>query len=134
MSTSADLGVPFVASNQATPEITHNEALYLLQALLNGVIDKGRNTPPGSPTEGDSYILGSSPTGDWSGRANCIAIRTNGGWRFMPGNNSAGTPIAMGSRQKGMHVWVRDLGGSPITGALYVWSAAAWVMVPGTQI
>ncbi len=32
------------------------------------------NAPPGSPTIGDAYIIGSAPTGAWSGNAGKIAI------------------------------------------------------------
>lgn len=40
------------------------------------------DTPPGSPTIGDAYIVGTSPTGAWSGFANDIAICTRRGWVF----------------------------------------------------
>jgi hypothetical protein len=32
------------------------------------VLDKGLNTPPVSPNDGDAYIIGTSPTGDWADR------------------------------------------------------------------
>ena len=102
MTTSPDLGLPYISSQQAQPEVTHNEALNLIQAVLNGVISLGDNTPPGSPTEGDSYVLGAAPTGFWSGRANCIAIYVGTAWDFLPGEDNSGTPIAMSSRHEGM--------------------------------
>ena len=126
MATSPDLGLPYVASQQAQPEITHNEALNLLQAMANGAIDRGTNTPPGSPTAGDIYIVGTVPTGAWAGRANCIAIYSGTAWDFIPGENSAGTPITMGTRQEGMRVWVRD------ENTLYVWDGSTWVNFAGT--
>lgn len=128
MSTTPDFGLPLIASQQATPEVTHNEALYLLQVMLNGVISFGGNTPPGSPTVGDSYIVGSAPTGAWNGKANKLAIYTAGGWRFLPGADSNGTNIAIGARHKGLHVWVRNDGGSPAGGGLYFWSGTAWTL------
>ena len=120
MSTSPDLGVPFIAGGQAQPEVTHNEAVLLLQVLQSGVIDRAVNTPAVGPTIGDAYILGAAPTGAWAGRANCVAIWNGSAWRFIPGNNSSGTPITMGARQEGMRVWVRD------ENALYVWDGSAW--------
>lgn len=134
MTTTADMGLPEVASQQVQPEVTHNEALQVLSAMLNGVIDTGRNTAPGSPTVGDAYIIGTSPTGTWAGHANAVTVYTAGGWRYLPGKDNAGTVIAMGARQKGMHVWVRDDGASPAGGALYLWKGAAWVEVPGTRV
>lgn len=115
MTTSPDLGIPYIASQQAQPEITHNEGLSLMQALLNGVISRGVNTPPGSPDEGDAYIVGESPTDDWSGRANRIAVFFGTAWLFLPGNDSNGDPIDMGARQVGLRIWVRD------EGIFYVW-------------
>ena len=120
MTTSADLGIEYLAGQQAQPEITHNTALNQLQILQTGVISVALNTPPGSPAQGDSYILGASPTGAWSGRANCIAGYFGTGWVFVPGNDSSGTPIAMGARHEGLKVW------SKTDNALYVWSGSAW--------
>lgn len=121
MSTSPDLGIPFVAAQQEQPEITHNEAIVMLQAMQVGVIQVGLNTPPGSPTDGDSYVIGPSPTGAWAGRANTVAYRTSGGWRFVPDRNSAGTIITMGARQEGMRVWDKT------TNGMYIWDGSAWV-------
>lgn len=122
MTTSPDLGIPFIDQSQGTPEVTHNEALLLLQAVTNGVIDRGVNTPAVGPTIGDAYIIGAAPTGAWAGRANCVTIWSGTAWDFIPGETSAGTPITMGSRQEGMRVWVRD------EDALYIWSGSAWTL------
>lgn len=122
MSTSADLGILYLAGQQAQPEITHNSALNQLQILQTGVISVGLDTPPGSPVQGDSYILGASPTGAWSGRANCLAGYFGTGWVFVPGNDSAGTPIAMGVRHEGLKVY------SKADNALYVWTGSAWAV------
>lgn len=109
MTTTPDLGIPELVQSQANPDITHNEALVLIQALLNGVIDKDLTAPPGSPTEGDAYLINTaSPTGAWAGHAYAVAIYWGSAWRFVPGNDDAGSPITMGSRQEGLRVWVRD--------------------------
>ncbi|HSH41354.1 MAG TPA: DUF2793 domain-containing protein, partial [Arenicellales bacterium] len=111
MSTTADFGIPLLSNQQAQPEITHNEAIALLQALANGVISRAVNTPPdGSPgpQEGDAYIVGDTPTGDWAGRENCIAVYFGTAWLFLPGDDDDGDPITMGDRQAGICIWVRD--------------------------
>ncbi len=50
------------------------------------VKDRNLSTPPVSPTLGDSYIVGPSPTGLWAGHANDIAVCVESGspiaWRF----------------------------------------------------
>lgn len=120
MTTSADLGIVYIAGQQAQPEITHNTALNQLQMLQTGVVSVGNNTPPGSPAQGDTYILGASPTGAWAGRANCIAGYFGTSWVFMPGADSSGTQIPMGVRHEGLKVY------SKADNALYVWSGSAW--------
>lgn len=37
-------------------------------------IDRGLTTPPGSPTDGDTYIIPAGATGVWASRDNQIAI------------------------------------------------------------
>lgn len=45
------------------------------------------NDPPGSPSKGDRHIVGSSPTGDFTGHTNDITWYDGSAWRFD-------TPIA----------------------------------------
>lgn len=120
MSTSAVLGLPFIAGQQSQPEVTHNQALVMLQALLNGAVAQ-QNAPPGSPAEGACYIVGTAPTGAWAARANALAIRFGGAWVFVPGVDSGGVAIAMGVEQEGMRVWNQALN------AGVVWTGTAWV-------
>lgn len=130
MTTTPDFGIPELAQAQATPEITFNEALILYQALLNGVMDATTSVPPGAPTEGDSYIVGSSPSGAWSGYENHIAIYYNGGWRFVPGVDDSGSIITIDERHEGMRVFDRD------AGELKVWqgSPLAWTGIEAAAI
>lgn len=120
MTTSPDYGVPLVAPQQNQPEVTHNEALLLLQGVWGGVVSAGLDASPGSPAEGDAYIIGGTPTGAWSGRANRIAVRVGGAWRFLPGNAADGSPLAMGTRQVGLTVFDRA------AGLFRTWTGAAW--------
>jgi hypothetical protein len=121
MSTSPDLGFPFIEQQQTEPEATHNDALVVISALLKGVISSGGNTPPGSPTAGDAYIVGTAPTGVWAGKANTIAIYYNGAWKFVPGFDNSGSQITPGARQEGMVVYDQAING------LQVWTGSAWV-------
>jgi hypothetical protein len=120
MTTSTVLGLPYIAAQQASPEITHNEALYMLEALLRGVKDR-INAPPGAPVDGDSYLITAGASGAWSGWSNHIAIRAGNAWRFVPGFDTSGTRIPIGADHEGMRVFVID------EDAFYQWSGAAWV-------
>ncbi|MGV3649834.1 MAG: DUF2793 domain-containing protein, partial [Devosia sp.] len=45
-----------------------------------------QNAPPGSPAEGDAYIVGTAPSGAWAAHATDIALYTRRGWVFaVPG-------------------------------------------------
>jgi len=83
--TSARLGLPMLAAGQAQKEITHNEALTLLDIALCAAVDgTGTNVPPANPAEGATWIVGDAPTGAWAGHADALAGWTAGGWRFVP--------------------------------------------------
>lgn len=82
MTTSPNLALAYLIASQAQKEVTHNEALNDLDALAQAsVIDRTLNTPPASPSEGATYIVGGSPTGAWSGQAENLAAYYSG-WRF----------------------------------------------------
>ena len=84
MSSTARLRVPFLAAGQAQKEFFHNEALQTLDLLVAAAVEEApRDWPPGSPVLGQCYIVGSAPTGIWTGREQCLAAFTSGGWRFI---------------------------------------------------
>lgn len=92
------LGLPFLQPGQAQKELFHNEALSLLDALVQPVVQAiGGESPPASPQLGLTWVVGEHPTGAWAGRAGAIATWTAGGWRFV-------API------DGMAVWTTDDG------------------------
>lgn len=77
------LALPLLAAGQAQKEITHNEALALIDALLCPLAEAaGLNTAPAAPVEGQAWIVGAAPDGAWTGKAHQLAIATVGGWRF----------------------------------------------------
>ena len=76
--------LPLLAISQAQKEITHNEALVRIDALLHPVVVAELSTPP-LPTEADigkSWLVGASSTGEWAGKSGQLAIWVGGGWRF----------------------------------------------------
>ena len=61
----------------------YNADLQKLDALvMPSVKTIGDDAPPGSPSNGDRYIVGSSPSGDWSGHAGELAIYLVSAWVF----------------------------------------------------
>ena len=77
------------------------------------VLDKDLSTPPASPSTGDRYIVGSSPTGDWSGHANDVAEWNGSSWDFV-------------ASEEGFACWVED------EDALYVFNGTSWVQFGST--
>jgi hypothetical protein len=81
--TTANLGLPVIAAAQAQKHVTHNEALRLLDTLVQlAVLDRDLSAPPGSPNDGERWIVGPSPTGAWAGHAGDIAAWQDDAWQF----------------------------------------------------
>ena len=59
----------------------------------DSVKDKDLTAPPGSPSEGDRYIVASPATGDWLGKENNIAVFTSGAWLFVSPNEGYWTEV-----------------------------------------
>src|SRR4051794_37605135 len=54
----AHLLLPYLLASQAQKHVTHNEALRLLDAMVQlAVLDQARTAPPGSPADGDRHIV-----------------------------------------------------------------------------
>jgi hypothetical protein len=82
--TSARLGLPLMQPGQAQKELTHNEALTLLDlAVQASVVALGVDDPPAAPVAGQAWIVGAAPTGAWVGQPHALAGWTAGGWRFV---------------------------------------------------
>lgn len=82
--TTGRLALPLMAPGQAQKELTHNEALALIDLAIQPVIEAiGVNDPPPAPTIGQCWIVGPAPTGLWAGRTKALAGWTAGGWRFQ---------------------------------------------------
>jgi hypothetical protein len=84
MAATPRLSLPFLAVGQAQKEFTHNEALQTLDVLVAGAIEEPPvSTPPASPALGACYIVGAGATDVWTGKFQCVAAWTSGGWRFI---------------------------------------------------
>ncbi len=90
------LGLPFIVSGQAQKEVTHNEALALIDACLVPSAEAfAIDAPPVSAVAGQCWIIGGTPTGVWAGHAEALAVWTDGGWRFL-------------GAVEGMRVWIKQ--------------------------
>ncbi|MCV2875602.1 DUF2793 domain-containing protein [Rhodobacteraceae bacterium XHP0102] len=84
MTSSPNLGLPFLSAAQAQKHVTVNEAL----TRLDGVVQlrlSGIDTipPPLAPIEGAVYAIGATPAEGFANAAGKLALFTNGGWDFL---------------------------------------------------
>lgn len=94
MDTTKRIKLPYIVASQAQKEVTHNEALELLDILLHPVAITIDNSPKEPVEAGDCYIVGERPQDKWKGKPNHLAYYTQG-WNFIE-------PF------EGLTVWVRD--------------------------
>ncbi|BAQ17986.1 DUF2793 domain-containing protein [Methyloceanibacter caenitepidi] len=114
---SAKLRIPYIAAAQAQKHVTHNEAMTLLDTLVQlSVLDKDLLEPPASPAEGDCYIVaggGGPATGAWIGWEKRVARYIDGEWRsYLPGEGAGSGWIA----------WVHD------EDAMYRFDGSDWTL------
>lgn len=102
------LDMPFIMPSQAQKHVTHNEAIELLDLIVQLTLETASATVPSlAPVEGQAWALGASPTNAWAGQGGKIAAWRGGGWMFV-------TP------QDGWMAWCRD------DADLKVFHAGAW--------
>ncbi len=107
------LSLPLILPAQAQKHVTHNEALRLLDVMVQlAVINRTLTVAPALPAIGDRHIVAAGATGVWAGRGNAIALFTTAGWEFF-------TPLA------GWLAYVLA------DAAPYAFSGTAWVAVAG---
>lgn len=76
-------GLPLMAQTQNSRYLTYNEAMWAINVLQTGVLDRDLTAPPGSPSEGDAYIVNGTATGAWAGKEDKIAFYFGSIWNFL---------------------------------------------------
>ncbi len=108
--------LPYILAAQAQKHVTHNEALRILDGLVQlSVLDRDLTAPPGSPTDGDRYIVASGASGVWTGWDLNIALWVDGAWLRLP-------PRA------GWRAWVED------EGVLLAYNGSTWIGTTPTAL
>ena len=111
--TTPKLQMPELVVGQAGKELTHNQALAVLDQLAQAVVvDKDLTAPPGSTANGSMYIVAAGATGAWAGQDGKLAywLTTVSAWTFIAPSD-------------GWSVWVAD------EAVRYERKAGAWVVV-----
>ncbi len=83
------LSLPLILPAQAQKHVTHNEALAVLDLVVQlTVINRTLTTAPALPSIGDRHIVAAGATGPWVGQSGRIALFDETGWQFtqpLPG-------------------------------------------------
>jgi hypothetical protein len=110
MANTPHLNITLLEQAQAQKEVTVNEALFRIDAVLNsGANDKDLATPPANPVAGDVYIIPASATGSWAGKTGQVAYFDQI-WRFI-------------LPQPGLMLWVTD------EAKHYIYNGGVWNIV-----
>lgn len=113
--TTPNLAMSELSVSQGSKEVTHNEALRVLDALVNsGVEDKDLATPPGSPANGALYIVGAGATGAWASQDGKLAQYYSSAWYFH-------------APKEGWIVYIKD------EDLIYAYNGSAWASAPPAQ-
>lgn len=90
------LALPAIEAAQAQKHVTHNEALALLDCLVQLAVEsRTLVAAPGSPAEGACYIPAAGASGAWAGWDNTLALFSGGGWQRI-------APVS------GLKAWVKS--------------------------
>jgi hypothetical protein len=101
--------LPYLEAAQAQKHVTHNEAIRALDAIVQlAIIDRDLTAPPGTPSDGDRYLVASAATGAWTAKDGKVAVWQDGAWAFL-------TP------REGWLIWVAD------EDVLLAYNSSSWV-------
>jgi hypothetical protein len=91
-----------------------NEAYRWLEVFAGSIAaEEFATTTPPTGVEGEIYILGETPTGDWAGNGFAVAMYLNGGWLFK-------------APKPGMHVLISTAASSFGKGSFALHNGTAW--------
>jgi hypothetical protein len=106
------MGLPCLVAGQGQKEITHNEALILLDAMIGCMVERiDLAVPPASPEAGMCWLVPANASDEWAGKSGQIAISTVGGWRYLVPFDGA-TLFVRNSRERLRRLngaWIADV-------------------------
>ena len=106
--------LPYIQAAQAQKEVTHNEALLMVDALVSlSLEDRHLSAPPVSPQNGQVWFINGAGSGAWNGQSNKLAHYDSGQWYFyvIP---------------DGLRAWIKDEAG------YFVYSGGSWSAFVGS--
>lgn len=105
------LALPYILPAQAQKHVTHNEALVILDKLVQLRIERADTNPPATPENGQCYAVAGNAQGEWTGYEEHIATWQDGTWSFI-------------EAKKGFLAWFTE------DGALKAYQNGEWENLP----
>jgi hypothetical protein len=119
MTDTPNVGLPLVPENTLDPAAGLNRALIEADALIQtAVISMALSAPPGSPADGDLYIVAGPGTGAWATLDDYLVryVAEGAFWQsYAPGK--PGAHLALNLDDGGLYAFIDSSGWQPITGA-----------------
>jgi hypothetical protein len=132
--------IPYVPQNTLDPAAGLNLALNVIDALLNTrVINMTTTAPPGSPSNGDMYVVPTGATGVWLTHVGAVAQWVSDGsfWQYFAGGvqaflvfNKADSNLYKWDITSSDWVLAAGIGEAPNDGRLYGRKSLTWVEMP----
>lgn len=108
-------------TGQAQKESFVNEAFALADMLLHPAIEGEASSPPPAPQDGECWLVGNSPTGEWTGQAGSLAAFQAGTWLFAaPRNGMSVLDLSTGRTIRYINGWHLPGAVSPASGGAVV--------------
>jgi hypothetical protein len=105
---------PYIQTSQAQKEVTHNEALLMVDALMSlSLEDRHLSAPPVSPQNGQVWFINGAGSGAWNGQSSKLAHYDSGQWYFYVVPD-------------GLRAWIKDEAG------YFVYSGGSWSAFVGS--
>jgi hypothetical protein len=105
---------PYIQTSQAQKEVTHNEALLMMDALVSlSLEDRHLSAPPVSPQNGQVWFINGAGSGAWNGQSSNLAHYDSGQWYFYVVPD-------------GLRAWIKDEAG------YFVYSGGSWAAFVGS--
>lgn len=137
MSDTPTNGIPYVPENTTDPAAGLNLALDVIDALMSTRVESmALSAPPGSPADGEMWIVKATGTGAWAGHDNAFARyrAESTSWQFYEAGAQAWT--CLNKADGGLYHWTgvawaqsSGLSDAPTDGTTYGRNNGAWVQV-----
>lgn len=86
-SETTNFSLPMLFAGQAQKEFFINQALAMIDGLLQLSVEESQSAPPPNPTDGQCFRVLTPSSGDWTGKDDQLAIYLAGSWCFVTATN-----------------------------------------------